>query len=356
MGKAVVITAPKWEMVSEPFGLAHYKSHWRAFFMATRFATENMNLIEAFNREHYVNAESLLAQLMMENDFFRTAAVLPANHGSLHRTLVADEVRSGKVRSAYEPIASLGGKTHIKDDPIVEYSGDSEVDITILESAPDPYAARASEDALCLCGFANGWNEILLKGDGASSGGFEGLMARRNSISHENVLNVGDTGSDLTSAYIVEFGENAVALRYAKGTTPGIQTRDNGLVKAAAKAADGTSDGYYWAMSQSYKISFGLSVRQERGLWRICNIDAMGTTIGDFLEQVIRAKNKMPHKGRGGFMYVNSDLLSRIEIGTINKATNLSIKEIENYGECLHFGNLPILPMDVIETGEETVA
>ena len=321
--------------------------------MAIRFATENMNLIEAFNRENYVNAESLLAQLIQENDFFRTAAVLPANKGSLHRTLVADEVRPGKVRSAYESIASLGGKTHIKDDPVVEYSGDSEVDISILESAPDPYAARASEDALCLCGFANGWNEILLKGDGASSGGFEGLMARRATLANKYVKNVGDTGSDLTSAYIVEFGEVATALRYAKGATPGIQTRDNGLVKAAAKDDSG---GYYWAMSQSYKLSFGLSVRQENSLWRICNIDAMGTTIEDFLEAVIRAKNNMPHKGRGAFMYVNSDLLSRIEIGTLNKATNLTVKEIENYGECLHFGNLPILPMDVIETGETEVA
>lgn len=314
-----------------------------------RFATENMNLIEAFNRENYTGAESLLGELIQQNDFLRTAAVLRANKGSLHRTLVADEVKPGKVRAAYQSVAKLGGKTHIKDDPIVEYSGDSEVDIQILKSAPDPYAARAAEDALNLCGFANGWNEILLKGDPKTAQNFEGLQTRRKKIG-QYCVSVGDE-NNLTSAYIVEFGENAFALRYAGGASPGIQTRDNGLVKA--DALDG--GGYYWAMSQSYEISFGISIRQERALWRICNIDALGTTIDDLLAAVIRCKNKLPSKGRGSFMYTNADLLSRIEIGTLNKATNLTTKEVENYGPCLYFANMAILPMDAIETGETEV-
>ena len=322
--------------------------------MAICFATENMNLIEAFNREHYTGAESLLGELIQQNDFLRTAAVLRSNKGSLHRTLVADETRPGKVRAAYQAVAKLGGKTHIKDDPIVEYSGDSEVDVQILDSAPDPYAARASEDALCLCGFANGWNDILLNGNSSTAGGFEGLQTRRKKIG-PYCVSVGDD-ENLTSAYVVEFGELAFALRYAGGTTPGLQVRDNGLVKADAYDEKGNKSGYYWAMSQSYKMSFGISIRQERALWRICNIDAMGTTIDDLLSAVIRCKNKLPSKGRGAFMYVNSDLQSRIEIGTLNKATNLTTKEVENYGPCLFFSNVAILPMDVIETGETEVA
>lgn len=348
MGKADAITAPKWEMVSKLFGLLI--NHFGGKVMATKFATENMNIIEAFNRESYTNAEALLGELVQQNDFLRTAAVLPANKGSLHRTLVADSVKPGKVRDAYEGIAKLGGKTHIKDDPIVEYSGDSEVDVQILDSAPDPYAARASEDALNLCGFANGWNEILMRGNSKTAKGFEGLETRRSKLGNYCV-SVGDE-NNLTSAYIVEFGENAFALRYARGAMPGIQTRDNGLVKATA--LDG--NGYYWAMSTSYKMSFGASCRQERALWRICNIDALGTTLDDLLAATIRAKNKLPSKGRGAFMYVNSDLLSRIEIGLINKASNLRMVEIENYGPCLFFANIAILSMDAILTGETEVA
>ena len=188
-----------------------------------------------------------------------------------------------------------------------------------------------------------------MRGNSQTAQNFEGLQTRRKKVG-SYCVSIGDDGTDLTSAYIVEFGENAFALRYAQGATPGIQSRDNGLVKATA--LDG---GYYWAMSRSLKMSFGISIRQERALWRICNIDAMATTIDDLLSAVIRAKNKLPSKGRGAFMYVNSDLQSRIEIGILNKATNLRTQEVENYGPCLFFSNVAILPMDVIETGETEV-
>lgn len=317
----------------------------------TVFATERMNLIEAYNREGYTNSESLLGELLLNNDFLRVAAVLPANHGAIHKTLVADQLGEGKIRAANEGIVSLSGKTHIKDDPVVSYEGDSEVDELILDAAPDPMKARLSEDAMNLVGFSNGWNKVLLDGNKKDSDGFEGIATRRSKLSNPYTISIGEEGDDLTSAYLVEFGETALALRYLQHGAPGFQTRDNGRVKADAQ--DG---GYFWAWSQHYQIRFGISIRQERALWRLCNASATGTTIDTLLQKFIIAKNKLPHRGNGSFLFCNNDLQSRFEIGMINKATNLRTIEIQNYGPVLYFANVAIMQMDSIPTGETEVA
>lgn len=315
-----------------------------------KFATENINLIEAFNREKYTNAELLLGPLMQNNDFLRVAAVLPANHGSIHDTLIADTVPSGKVRRAHEAVAKLAGKTHIKSDPVVSFEGDSEVDEQILDGSPDPVKTRMSEDSICLCGFSNSWNKLLIDGAGATAGGFDGLQARRAKLSNAQVISLGGTGSALTSAYLCEFGEAALALRYMQGGVPGFQTRDNGRVKA-----DADDGGYYWAWSTHYQIRFGISLRQERALWRLCNINPAASAGQTIFEKIIQAKNKMPSKGRGAFLFVNTDVQSMLEIETLNLSSNVRTVEIENYGPVTYFGGVAILSMDAISSAESEV-
>lgn len=318
--------------------------------MAVVFATERLNLLEAFNREEYQGYESLIGDLVQNNDFFRVATVLPSNHGATHNTLVADSLGKGAVRKINGSTVLMSSKTHVKSDPVVIYEGDSEVDEALLENAPDPVAVRVSEDGMNLTGFVNEWNRILLEGDKKTAEGFEGLATRRGKLG-TYCLSAGGS-SNLSSAYLVEFGETGTSLRYAPGATPGVYTRDNGRVKCTS--ADG--NGYFWGWSQTYKFNFGITVRREASLWRICNINSMGNDITTMLEQVIRAKNKMPNRGRNAYMFVNPDVQSLIEIGLINKASQIKTVDIENYGPCLQFSNLSILPMDAISSAESVVA
>lgn len=317
------------------------------------FSTSRMTLDEAYRREGYQGYESLIGDLQQENDFLRVASVLPANHGSIHNTLIADKIGKGKVRKMNEGIALLNGKTHEKSEPVVSYEADSEVDEGIIKNSPDPMKTRTSEDSLNFAGFSQGWNELLISGTAAKDGGFEGLQTRRNKLSNPYVINVNDTSPEArTSAYLIEFGENSLTLRYASGAAPGIITRDNGRVKAAA--AD--SNGYFWAWSTHFEMNFGISIRREGALWRLVNADAMGDTIKPLLSGIIRAKNKMPSKGRGAFIFVNADLHSRIEIGMLETATNIRTVEFEGYGPVPMFLNLPIMTMDAISSNETEVA
>ena len=321
--------------------------------MPTVFSTERMNLVEAFKREKYTNYESLLGSLIEQNDFLRVAAVLPANKGSVHETLVADKLGSGAVRAANEGITRMASQSHIKTDPIVSYEGDSEVDDLIISGAPDPVAARMSEDAMNLAGFSNGWNSVLLNDTKANAKGFEGLATRRGKLTNGFTWSLGGSGDALSSLYLVEFGDTAVSLRYAPGAAPGIKSQDMGLGKCYL---GDDKNSYFWGWTQHYAINFGLSVRQEKALQRFCNIDTTTTNAQSLIEKMIQGKNKLPSKGRNAYIFANSDLLSVLEIGILNKASNLRTVEIENYGPVTMFVNVPILPMDAIATGENAVS
>ena len=316
------------------------------------FSTERMNLLEAIRRENYQGYDSLLCDFVQQNDFLRVAAVLPSNHGSEHKTLMAKQLGKGAVRQANAPIQRMSSKTELKGEPLIVYEADSEVDEVILSMAPDPAATRMSEDALNLCGFTNGFNEVLVYGDKKDADGFSGLQARHSKLSTPYTYNMGGT-ANLCSIYLCEFGENALALRYAPGSVPGLMTDDRGLQKVTVD----DQGGYIWAWVNHFTVNFGLSQRLEQNLQRICNIDTEATDAKALLKTVIKAKNNLLNKGRNAFMFVNSDMKTAIECAMLDlTSAQLKIIDIEGYGPVQHFGQIPIMQMDAITSNETKVS
>ncbi len=317
--------------------------------MAT-FSTSHMDLQEAFKRENYTNADELLGALRQNNDLLATAAVLPSSNGSYHKTLVADRLGSGSFRGAYEAIKQTNSVTHLQSEPIVSYEAESEVDELILKGADDPATARLTEDMMNMQGITNGYNEALLyTTPSKATENFTGLSARRAKIGTYCLSCGGTAANALTSGWLIQMGADAFSFRYAKGSMPGLSHEDMGRQKCTA--ADGT--GHYWGWVTKFAIAFGISVRRDDALIRLANIDPSANSIDNFFETLVRAKNKLPGRGRNAFLYVNADLQSVIEIMTLNKAQyNLSIKDVEGYGPVTHFLNIPILNMDAIKSTE----
>ena len=318
--------------------------------MAT-FSTHMMNLAEAYRREGYTNPEEFLGELMLQNDLLRTAAVSPANKGFYNETLRAIALGKGGVTMINGGIPDISAMTDKVSDPVITFEGKSKVDIRLFDGAPDLDAVRNSEDAANLAGFTNSWNEVLIYGNPKNANGYSGLASRRSKIANGNIISLG--GSDnLSSGYLVEWGNLGVKLLYARNTSPGISSVDRGMVEAEAQ--DGT--GKFWAFERDYKITFGLSVRSENALWRFANIDALDGDISSILASIIKAKNKMPGKGRTAFFYCNSDIKSLFEILLLDKATNIKTVDIEGYGPITQFLQVPIMDMDSISSDEIAVA
>ena len=318
--------------------------------MAT-FSTEQMGLLEAYRRAGYQNPQLLIGEMLQQNDLLRTAAVAPANKGFYNETLRASKLGAGKVTKINAGIPDISSKTDKVSDPVISFEGASKVDIRIFDGVDDLDAVRNSEDAMNLAGFSNSWNQVLLYGTPKDSEGYTGLAARRSKIAGGNIVDMGGS-TDLSSAYIIEWGNIGTRLLYAKHSTPGISSMDMGRVKAQAQ--DGS--GEFWAFERDYKIYFGLSVRTENSLWRIANIDVGSTDVSSLLSHVIKIKNKLPSRGRTGFLYCNTDVKSLIEIMILQEATNVRTVEYENYGPVTQFLQVPIMTMDAISSDETKVA
>lgn len=319
--------------------------------MAT-FSTSHIDLVEAFKREGFTTTEELLGALLQNNDLLRTAAILPSSNNSYHETLVADKLGSGSFRGAYEAIRQTNSVTHKVSEPIVSYEAESEVDELILKGADNPAQVRFTEDLMNMQGITNGYNDALLYTvPSKSTENFAGLASRRSKIG-DYCYNCGGTSANaVSSAWLVEMGETAFSMRYAKGTMPGLSHEDMGRQKCTP--ASGT--GHYWGWVTKFALAFGISIRQEGALQRFANIDPTATEVNSLFTNFIKAKNKLPHKGRNAFLYVNSDVQSIIEIMIFNKALNTQYVDIEGYGPVAHFLGIPILPMDAIKSTEAVV-
>lgn len=317
------------------------------------FSTEMMNLMEAYRRKGYENPELLLGELLQQNDLLRTAAVAPANKGFYNETLKALSLGKGGVTKINSGIPDISSKTDKVSDPVISFEGASRVDIRIFDGVEDLDAVRNSEDAMNLAGFSNSWNDLLLNGKPTTAEGFSGLANRRSKLSGGNVVSLAGTSSNsLSSAYIIEWGNLGTRLLYAKHATPGITSEDKGQVQVDAQ----DSSGKYWAFERDYKITFGLSVRTENSLWRLANINIESTDTTTLLSQIIKIKNKLPSRGRTGFLYCNTDVHSLIEILTLTAASNVRTVEYENYGPVTQFLQIPIMTMDAIGSAESVVA
>lgn len=316
--------------------------------MAT-FSTNHMDLVEAYKREGFTSADALLGALLQNNDLLRTAAILPSSHNSYHETLVADKLGSGSFRGAYEAIQQTNSITHKISEPIVSYEAESEVDELIFKGADNPAQVRFTEDLMNMQGITNGYNDALLYTvPSKTTENFAGLASRRKAIGTYCYNCGGSTSGSLTSAWLIEMGETAFSMRYAKGTMPGLSHEDMGR----QKCTPASGSGHYWGWVTKFSIAFGIAVRQENALQRFANIDPTATSVTGLFENVIKAKNKLPNKGRNAFLYVNSDVQSIIEIMIMNKALNTQYVDIENYGPVAHFLGIPILPMDAIKSTE----
>lgn len=133
-----------------------------------------------------------------------------------------------------------------------------------------------------------------------------------------NVLDAGGTGKNLTSIWLVAWGENEVHGIFPKESRAGLiheAKNDEAVIDDQGKEFRADKDFFYWDV--------GLSVRDWRCVVRICNIDvekALTLSKGDagFLDLhrlTISAKNRIPASKRPkAKWYMNSDMKEALEL------------------------------------------
>lgn len=170
---------------------------------------------------------------------------------------------------------------------------------------------------------------------------FDGFATRYNKLTTPNVINAGGTGKNLTSMYLIAWGENSVHGIFPKHSVGGLKREDLGKY-----TTEDTERRKFEVYGDLFSWNIGLAVRDWRAVVRIANInvDALDAKKGetgyiDFKALTIKAKNKMPEALRNrAIWYCSSDVLTGLEIQS-SDSSNVHL----TYGEYFGSKGVPAL-------------
>lgn len=204
----------------------------------------------------------------------------------------------------------------------------SEVDVKLVKLAPDKQAFRMSEDKAYIQGFTDDLAKYIFYGDtDANPDQFNGLGIRYNTFKGDlgeegyQVVNAGGkTANKQTSAYIVDWGEDAVVGIYPKGSKAGLDIQDLGEIDAID-----ANGGKYRALATLFDWDAGLAVKNIRKVAAVRNIDCKAAAEDStsearkaFAERIIVAKNKIVSPKRP-ILYVSPMAYTMLELHLSDK-------------------------------------
>ncbi len=169
---------------------------------------------------------------------------------------------------------------------------------------------------------------------------FKGLAMRYPAKDAPNVIDAGGTG-DVTSAWLISWGERSIHGIYPKGSRGGFEHKDLGI-----QTVEDSEGRHYEAIVNRYQWSLGLALRDWRSCVRIANIpvNMLNKRKGeegfvDLQQLFITGKNMMPEVLRQkAVWYGNEDLMAAIELQSTD-AGNVHLV----YGEAFKSEGMPLI-------------
>jgi hypothetical protein len=276
-----------------------------------------MSMLELARRMDPDGDLSVIAEILAEdNEWLVDANWLEANDVFSHKHTQRTSLPSGSWRKINEGVGVESSQTIEVIENIGMLEVYSEVDKELVDAAPNPASFRMQESSAFLEGLAQTLAATFLYGDeGTDPEQFTGLAPRMASLAATaNVIGEGGTGSDLTSIFIVQWGETRTHMIYPRGSQLGIRHTDMGEVTVTSATSLRPSTAQYQAYRDHFQTKSGLVVRNPKCIARLCNIETTGTTNTFDEDNLITLLNRMPMKGKGAAIYVNETVLTQMEI------------------------------------------
>jgi hypothetical protein len=167
----------------------------------------------------------------------------------------------------------------------------------------------------------------------------------------QNVIDAGGTSGELTSIWLVVWGDQTVHAIYPKGTQAGLQHTDMGKEKM-----DGPDGRIYYSLVDQYKWRIGFSLPDWRYAVRIANIPVGNISAVGIIDLMIDAIERVPSLSMGrGAWYMNRPMRTalRKEIKNVSNV-HLTLNEIAGK-RVLHFDELPVRRVDALVNTESRV-
>ena len=304
--------------------------------------------------------------LNQTNEILQDMVWVEGNLVTGHRTTVRTGIPAPTWRKMYGGVQPNKGTTAQVTDNCGMLEAYAEVDKALADLNGNTAAWRSLEDRAHIEGMNQEMAQTLFFGnEGTEPEAFTGLAPRYNSTTAsngENIITGGAAGgqTDLTSIWLVVWGEGTVHGIIPKGSNAGLQVRDLG--EATAENIDG-SNGRAQIYRTHYRWDAGLSVRDWRYVVRIPNIDksttlataATGAVLSDLM---FSAMEQIPSLNAGRPVFYMSRLMrTRLRQQAAAKVANSTLT-IEQVGgvPLMSFHGIPVRRVDALAADEAAVS
>lgn len=278
----------------------------------------NYSLVEQAKR---INPDGTQAQIVevlnrKTGNILGEAPWLPSNDVWTNKTTRRGSLPTGSRRKLNARVAgSVSKSTEIMDvmEQLEDYCN---VDAALVDSMPSPALFRSGEVDAFIEGLGQTIvSDVLYGNSNADPDSMHGIAARLGTLDGRFCIDEGGTGSDVTSIYIVTWGQATAHLAYPKNMAAslGVQHTDKGLVTSE------TSDGLMEVYRDHFVIRCGLVVRHPRAIARLANIETSGATNIFDEDNLITLLNNM-ETGPGTRIYCNETILTQMQIRAKDKS------------------------------------
>ena len=300
--------------------------------------------------------------LNQRNEVLEDMPWMEGNLPTGHRTTVRSGLPTPTWRKLYGGVQPTKSRRVQVTDNCGMLEDYAEVDKALADLNGNTEAFRISEDRAHIEGMSQEMAQTLFYGnEGSEPEAFTGLAPRFNSLSAENADNIIDafsgSGGDLTSIWLIVWGENSVHGIVPKGSKTGVQMTDKGQV--TIENADG-SGGRMEAYRTHYRWDCGLTVRDWRQIVRIANIDVseLGTIANtkNIINWMVQAAERVDNLNAGRpVFYMNRTIREKLRLGILERISNNLTWETVSGKRVMTFDDIPVKRVDQILKTESRV-
>ena len=300
--------------------------------------------------------------LNQRNEVLEDMPWMEGNLPTGHRTTVRSGLPTPTWRKLYGGVQPTKSRRVQVTDNCGMLEDYAEVDKALADLNGNTEAFRISEDRAHIEGMSQEMAQTLFYGnEGSEPEAFTGLAPRFNSLSAENADNIIDafsgSGGDLTSIWLIVWGENSVHGIVPKGSKTGVQMTDKGQV--TVENADGNG-GRMEAYRTHYRWDCGLTVRDWRQIVRIANIDVseLGTIANtkNIINWMVQAAERVDNLNAGRpVFYMNRTIREKLRLGILERISNNLTWETVSGKRVMTFDDIPVKRVDQILKTESRV-
>lgn len=290
--------------------------------------------------------------LIEQNDLMADLMALPSNGGLFHSGVRISSLPSGSLVN----VGGTWGASKAERTPFVEAlatirdSWECPVDVLQTEGKEISQALVVDERASHIEGNSQSWVNLIIEGPTTpAQNAIVGLMGRApwNAVDSEFTWDVGGSGSDLRSAWLMCPGAPRVHLIYNPAhPTVGIEFKDttnkpHGTYKV--DPLDSTKHNY-WVIHE-YMIQEGIVIRDQRSVKRLANIPCGASDYSGAEAIVAAIKASLKHNinaRKPWFLYCDADLYTQLVLAGNDKL------KVHTSDKNIYSTSLPMIGTNII--------